>query len=178
MSTFSIVTSTNGVTTHTLDFSSPLFSLTNWAQMIARQCPHVVRFQFEEADTNCEVEDNNIRFAIFKDGKFVGYSEWISLSFFNEAFRTYSRSIGLNFLDGDQEVIVETEDGNVFINVPEMDYVDICEQTTYGNGPVEYDTLITTTAIADTTLHMSCRLELLPNMEDRLFCVLSLDHAL
>lgn len=179
MSAFTIVTSTHGVESHTLDFSTPLLSLTNWALMLQRHCPHVVRYEFEEADTSCEVEEDNIRFGIYKDGTFLGFSEWISLSFFKDAFRNHSHAVGLNFLEGDQEVIVENNGGSsIFIEVPEVDFEEISESTTYGNGPIESELQVMETGNTETTLHMAYRLELLPNMVERLFCVLSLDHGL
>lgn len=179
MSSFSIITGTHGTITHTIDFSSPMFCLVNWAQMLTRNTSEVVRYQFEEGENTCEVENGNIRFGVYKDGQFVGYTEWVALGFFNEAFRKYSRSIGLNFLDGDGVVRVEnTEADDFIIELPEVDFIDIHEQTTYGNGPVEYETLVLETEIADTTLHMAYRLELLPNMEERYFCTLSLEHNL
>lgn len=179
MSSFTIITATHGVTSRVIDFSTPLFSLVNWAQMLARNSSEVVRYQFEEGENTCEVENGNIRFGVYKDGQFVGYTEWATLAFFNDAFRTYSRSIGLNFLDGDGMVQVENfECDDNFIELPEVDFEEVCEQTTYGNGPVEYETVLLETEIADTTLHMAYRLEMLPTMEERLHCVLSLDHGL
>ena len=179
MSSFSIITGTHGTITHPIDFSSPMFCLVNWAQMLARNTSEVVRYQFEEGDHTCEVENGNIRFGVYKCDQFVGYTEWVPLGFFNEAFRKYSRAIGLNFLDGDGVVRVENFEADDFIiELPEVDFVDIHEQTTYGNGPVEYETLVLETEIADTTLHMAYWLELLPNMEERYFCTLRLEHGL
>ena len=179
MSSFTIITATHGATSRVIDFSTPLFSLVNWAQMLARNSSEVVRYQFEEGENTCEVENGNIRFGVYKDGQFVGYTEWATLGFFNNAFSTYARSIGINFLDGDGVVRVEnTEADDFIIELPEVDFIDIHEQTTYGNGPVEYETLVLETEIADTTLHMAYRLELLPNMEERYFCTLSLEHDL
>lgn len=179
MSSFTIITATHGVTSRVIDFSTPLFSLVNWAQMLARNSSEVVRYQFEEGENTCEVENGNIRFGVYKDGQFVGYTEWATLGFFNNAFSTYARSIGLNFLDRDGMVQVENfECDDNFIELPEVDFEEVCEQTTYGNGPVEYETTILETDVADTTLHMAYRLEMLPSMEERFMCVLSLDHSL
>lgn len=179
MSSFSIITGTHGAITHTIDFSSPMFCLVNWAQMLTRNTSEVVRYQFEEGENTCEVENGNIRFGVYKDGQFVGYTEWATLGFFNNAFSTYARSIGLNFLDRDGMVQVENfECDDNFIELPEVDFEEVCEQTTYGNGPVEYETVLLETDVADTTLRMAYRLEMLPSMEERLHCVLSLDHSL